>query len=69
MGIRPEVGPRCWTDKLSYIGELTLGFGKGQYPKQLPSRLRLVNTLYQSPGKYDPLQLDPVSYETGLSLL
>jgi len=54
MGIRPEVGPRCWTDKLFRKSKkprkVTLGFGKGQYPKQLPSRLRLVNTLYQSPG-------------------
>ncbi|MBV8549815.1 MAG: hypothetical protein JOY54_00840 [Acidobacteriaceae bacterium] len=42
-GIRPEVGPRYWTNTLSGIPGGYIASGMGHYPKQLPSRLRLVN--------------------------
>ena len=51
IGIRLEVGPRCWFNKLDRSSDqVTFEAGMDHYPKQFSSRLRLVNTLYQSPG-------------------
>jgi hypothetical protein len=50
MGMSPEVGSRCRTNKLFSSLDSDVDSGMGHNPKQLPSRLGLVKTLYQPPG-------------------